>query len=314
MQLIFGPVYSRRFGNSLGIDLSAQTKQCNFDCLYCELAPAQPVDKQQYSVSVEEIVGDVCKHLNETIDVITVTANGEPTLYPYLDELVNALAEVKKDIKLLILSNSAALCQKEIFCTLLKFDMVKLSLDAASPAVFKKIDRPHPSIDIKSIIAAIESFSAEFDGELFIETLFVKGINDTPEEINALNEVFLRLFNITRIDIGTIDRPPAYPVEGVDYHQLHRIAQSFDTALPINIVSRQKLPHNRRYNLKVDEVINTLEKRPLTREDMQALFSQETLHEVNRLIETGRIVSKKVGTLEFFLPAANMKRKRVKIS
>ena len=81
-KIVFGPITSRRFGQSLGIDLSPDTKQCNFDCIYCELKGAKPVDKIQDPPSVKEVVASVKEALKKykDIDVITLTANGEPTL------------------------------------------------------------------------------------------------------------------------------------------------------------------------------------------------------------------------------------------
>ncbi len=115
MQFIFGPVNSRRFGRSLGVDLSPAIKQCNFDCLYCELAPAAPLPKQQSVIEPHLIIKELQKHLHDNIDVITITANGEPTLYPYLNELIKAIDAIKKDTKTLILSNGSLLDQKAVF-------------------------------------------------------------------------------------------------------------------------------------------------------------------------------------------------------
>ena len=114
--LTFGPVISRRFGVSLGIDLSPEFKQCNFDCLYCELKGAKTVSKQIDSLKPELYIEEVQNILQNTpnIDMITITANGEPTLYPYLDELVDGLNKIKGDKKLLILSNSSLIYKKEI--------------------------------------------------------------------------------------------------------------------------------------------------------------------------------------------------------
>ena len=84
--IIFGPIHSRRFGVSLGVDLSPFVKQCNFDCLYCELAQSQTTQNQTNIVEVDEIIDALKEHLDEKIDVITLTANGEPTLYPYLEK------------------------------------------------------------------------------------------------------------------------------------------------------------------------------------------------------------------------------------
>ncbi len=314
MQVIFGPVNSRRFGTSLGIDLSPQTKQCNFDCLYCELAPAQPLQQQNYVVPLETILKELRKHLDDSVDVITVTANGEPTLYPYLDELVLELNALPHRAKSLILTNSASLTSPKSFATLLKFDKVKLSLDAATQRTFKKIDRPAQGIQIEDIIQAMQRFSQEFGGVLFIEVLFVKGVNDSADEVEALNRALLGLKNITRVDIGTIDRPPAYPVEPLSYKELHDIALHFDSMLPLNIVSRGAQRNFAQHDYSKEEILNTLDKRPLSMDDMKALFSHRALQNLKELLEEGSVTLKRAGGLEFYLPTANLERKRAKKS
>ena len=314
MQIIFGPVNSRRFGSSLGVDLSPQTKQCNFDCLYCELAPAKPVEKQNYVVSVDEVINALKEHLTNEIDVITITANGEPTLYPYLDELIKHIDAIKGETKTLILSNAATLDNQKIYKTLLEIDKVKLSLDGATPQTFKKIDRPQKNIHIEDLITAMQRFSKEYKGELYVEILFVKGVNDSDDEIAKLNEVLLTLHNITRVDIGTIDRPPAYPVEPLSYEELHIISKKFDASLPIHIASRKQSENVSPQHYSKEEICNTLDKRPLTKEDIELLFDKESRKILQQLIKEGQIITKKVGNLEFFLPSKNFFRKRSKRS
>ncbi|MDO9209038.1 MAG: radical SAM protein, partial [Sulfuricurvum sp.] len=238
MSTIFGPVHSRRFGVSLGVDLSSSGKQCNFDCLYCELSPMKAISHQDTITPVSEIIHDLTEALlkHPAIDVITLTANGEPTMYPFLDELIESIDSIKGDIQTLILSNSASLSDEKIAATLLKLDQVKLSLDAATPDIFRKIDRPAEGININEIIDAIQHFSQAYTGKLFIEILFVRGLNDTLEEVAALNRV-LQNVRCERIDIGTIDRPPAYPVSGLEFNELYALSQHFDPTLPIHIVS-----------------------------------------------------------------------------
>ncbi|MDD3769173.1 MAG: radical SAM protein [Sulfuricurvum sp.] len=312
MNTIFGPVYSRRFGASLGIDLSPGRKQCNFDCLYCELAPAKAIMAQHDVIPVNTVVADLKKALNEhpSIDVITITANGEPTMYPHLRELVERIDTIKGDVQTLILSNSACLSDPAVFETLLRLDQVKLSLDAATPEVFKKIDRPAEGIHVEAIVEAIQRFSRVFKGKLFIEILFVKGVNDTPGEIAALNRA-LREVACERIDIGTIDRPPAYPVEGLSFTELHMIAGLFDPALPIHIVSRTHA-HATPSTYDDDEILNTLDKRPLTRDDIEALFDVDTLHRFETLCSEGKIAQIERSNVIFYLPAKNIARKRSK--
>ncbi len=308
MNTIFGPINSRRFGTSLGIDLSPALKQCNFDCLYCELAPMATVDKQTDIVSVKTIIDELKMHLNDKIDVITLTANGEPTLYPYIDELIDEIDKIKNSAETLILTNSASLVDENIFAALLKLDQVKLSLDAISPDVFKKIDRPHESIKIENIVQKVEDFSKIYKGKLFIEILFVHGLNDTEEEVQKLNNVLLNI-QCTRVDLGTIDRPPAYPVVGISYKELHDISLMFDNTLPIHIASRiHAEPNNSHY--ETQEILNTLDKRPLTMDDINLLFDNESIKRLEKLINEKKIVKTTVGTLDFLVPHSNRKRKR----
>ena len=308
--IIFGPINSRRFGMSLGIDLSPALKQCNFDCLYCELAPSATVTAQTQTIQVNEIIKELTPHLNDTIDVITLTANGEPTLYPHLNELIDEIDKVKNSTETLILTNSATLVDQTVFDALLKLDQVKLSLDAVSSDVFNKIDRPHVDIDISQVVQRVTAFSKAYKGKLFIEILFVYGLNDTKEEIKKLNDVLLNL-ECKRIDLGTIDRPPAYPVVGISYKELFEASLMFDNTLPIHIASRVHAEPNNAY-YSDEEIINTLDERPLTMDDINLLFDEDSKTRLDLLINDGQIVKKLVLNLEFLIPKENLKRKREK--
>jgi wyosine [tRNA(Phe)-imidazoG37] synthetase (radical SAM superfamily) len=308
--IIFGPINSRRFGMSLGIDLSPSSKQCNFDCLYCELAPNATVSSQTQSVSVDNIMHELEKHLDEHVDVITLTANGEPTLYPQLDELIERINQIKDKTQTLILTNSATLVDASVFNSLLKLDQVKLSLDAVSQDVFKKIDRPHADINIDQVTKKVLEFSKVYKGKLFIEILFVHALNDTKEEVQKLNDV-LKDIECKRIDIGTIDRPPAYPVMGISYKELHDIAMMFDSSLPIHIASRIHAEPNNAY-YSDEDILNTLDKRPLTVADIDLLFDEESKKRLDILLASGEVVKKELSNLEFLVPRNSAKRKRKK--
>jgi len=308
--IIFGPINSRRFGMSLGIDLSPALKQCNFDCLYCELAPSATVSTQSKTISVQNIIKELSSRLGKHVDVITLTANGEPTLYPYLNELIDEINKIKNSTETLILTNSATLVDDEVFETLLKLDQVKLSLDAVSVDVFKKIDRPHKNIDITQVVHRVIEFSKKYSGKLFIEVLFVHELNDTQEEVNKLNDV-LKNIECTRVDLGTIDRPPAYPVMGVSYKELHELSLMFDSDIPIHIASRiHAEPNNASYTQ--EEILNTLDKRPLTMSDIDLLFDETSKERLDDMIKQKIITKKVVSNLEFLIPFVNNKRKRKK--
>ena len=279
--IIFGPIPSRRFGISLGIDLSPSKKQCNFDCLYCELEGAKTVDKMDIYPSVDEIIKEVKLNIQKhKLDVITITCNGEPTLYPNLDELVDRLNEIKENTKILILSNGSTIYKKDIFETLLKIDLVKLSLDCISEKCFKKLDRQNKSVEIDKIVPSMIEFSQKTKNDFFIEVLFVKDLNDNEEELGLLYEA-LKKINPKRVDIGTIDRPPAYGVKPVSFDFLESVATKF-IGLNTNIVFKNRPKLIQAFSK--DEILSTLKRRPLTKEDIENLFDEVSKKELQILI------------------------------
>ena len=302
MNIIFGPVYSRRFGKSLGIDLSPGKKQCNFDCLYCELDSAKTVSTYSEVVPVDEVLTALAKALEEhsSIDFITLTANGEPTLYPYLSELIDAINRIKGETKTLILSNGSTVGDPNVRKALGKLDIVKLSLDCATDHCLHKLDRAHSGITIDAIKDGMLAFRREFPNvPLIIETLFVKTLNDKPEEIAALNDFFLKL-RPARIDIGTIDRPPAYAVKPLSYEELYAVSHLFDPSLPVYIASRKKV-ESKPEHYTIEEILQTLSKRPLTQDDIEILFDTESQKRLELLIKEGKIITRETNGVLFYV-------------
>ncbi len=295
-QYIFGPVASRRFGMSLGIDLSPDKKRCNFDCIYCELEKAKPVESYDNPPSADEIFEEIKKGVNlYEFDVLTITSNGEPTLYPYLNELIDKLKTLNK--KLLILSNSSTIDKKEIQNTLKKLDIVKLSLDSANEKTFKKIDRPYKNILLQNIIKGMKEFRKLYKGELIIEILVVKGINDKVEEFQALNKVLAEI-KPDRVDISTIDRPPAYNVEGVKIDRLFELAEYIKNQ-HIFIPTRENINYKIE-NLTKEELLNTLKKRPFSQSDVENILDERTQKIFNDLIKENLLEEVWVGGIKFY--------------
>ena len=290
MSIIFGPIPSRRFGKSLGIDLSPSRKQCNFDCVYCELAPAETMDHYEEVLPPETVAEAVQKALMEhgDIDVLTVTANGEPTLYPYLEELMERLDALRGDTRTLILSNASTIDSPAIQKTLTRFDTVKLSLDCATAGCFKRIDRPHRSMELEKIKEGMLTFRKQYTGALIIEILIVEGINDKTKEMAALNDYLLHL-QPERIDLGTIDRPPAYRVKPVSYARMRELSLSFDPFLHVHIASRKDIAELTPARYSENEILETLAKRPLTPEDIDLLFDEESRKRLKELYRRDQV-------------------------
>ena len=288
MKVIFGPINSRRFKKSLGIDLSPNEKCCNFDCLYCELGKAKIKHKNEANLSVEYIISELKKALDihKDLDYISISANGEPTLYPKLKELILEINKIKKNAKSLILSNASTIFDENIQKALLELDAVKLSLDSVNEKVFRKIDRSN--IDLSKIIQGIINFSNIYKGELVLECLVLEGINDNKEDFIALNEI-LKNIKASRLDLGTIDRPSDYDVKAVSFEKLQELA-SLLTNINVNIISRT-------INEKIyDDLLKTLELRPLS-EDEISINDKELLKE---LLEKNIVKLAKINDINFY--------------
>lgn len=229
MRYIFGPVASRRLGRSLGIDL-VPYKTCSFDCLYCELGTTThlTLERKMYSAPQEIIdeLKDYLKKLALQPDYITLGGSGEPTLHDHLGTII---AEIKKltSIPVAVLTNSSLLYRDDVKGDLLRADVILPSLDTVSPSLFTHLNRPHPSLDLKKIIQGLIDFRKLFTGQIWLEILFCRGVNDSEEEVMRLQEV-IREINPDKIQLNTLDRPPAEDsVFPVGREELERIKRFF---------------------------------------------------------------------------------------
>ena len=317
MNIIFGPVRSRRFGNSLGIDLSPTKKQCNFDCVYCELQGAKAIEKFEDILPLEMLLDSAKKALltHKNIDVLTITANGEPTLYPHLEAFIVAIKPfLPLGVKTLILSNGSRFGKKSVQNALNHFDMVKFSLDSAYQKTYKKIDRIHKSLDLDSIMSGIESYAKIRSNVLICEILLVKNINDNDESMIPLAD-FLRKIGVDRVDIGTIDRPPAYRAEAVRAEKIAEIATHFYN-LFVSIPKRKSLDLAResqnlaknsqilrnggQLDLNENEILELLKRRPLEVCEAQNLLSPRAFTIAQNLVQKNIISIKSVGAIKFY--------------
>jgi wyosine [tRNA(Phe)-imidazoG37] synthetase (radical SAM superfamily) len=199
-EIIFGPVKSRRLGNSLGINLlPTKRKICNFNCIYCECGWTKDIEKAishlPHRSEVSEALENkllALKAKNNTPDVITFAGNGEPTLHPdfagIIDDSIVLRNKYYPEAKIAVLSNATTIQNQTIKAALLKVDMNILKLDSAFDSTLKRLNQPRRDINVNELIHDLTGFN----GKLIIQTLFLRGSyegkavdNTTPEEINA---------------------------------------------------------------------------------------------------------------------------------
>ncbi|ENI6164205.1 radical SAM protein [Campylobacter jejuni] len=298
MKILFGPVSSRRFGRSLGIDLSPSKKQCNFDCVYCELDPKKAQEKQDEIISIDKIISEVKAMLEKNVefDFLTLTANGEPSLYPYLNELILSLRSIAKDKKLLILSNGTAVLDEDKFNALLKLDVVKFSLDSAVAKTFYRIDRALKNIDLKKMIEKMADFRARFNGDLIMEILVVKDLNDNEEEFEALNQALKKIMPL-RVDLSTIDRPPAYAVKKVSEEKLLELSKLIDST-PVLLAKRHY--EGEKLSFNEEELLKMLHLRSQSEIDIEVKFDEQSKTLLNQLIKEKKVKILDLAGVKFY--------------
>ncbi|EAH9250934.1 radical SAM protein [Campylobacter jejuni] len=298
MKILFGPVSSRRFGRSLGIDLSPSKKQCNFDCVYCELDPKKAQEKQDEIISIDKIISEVKVMLEKNVefDFLTLTANGEPSLYPYLNELILSLRSITKDKKLLILSNGTAVLDEDKFNALLKLDVVKFSLDSAVAKTFYRIDRALKNIDLEKMIEKMADFRARFNGDLIMEILVVKDLNDNEEEFEALNQALKKIMPL-RVDLSTIDRPPAYAVKKVSEEKLLELSKLIDST-PILLAKRHY--EGEKLSFNEEELLKMLHLRSQSEIDIEVKFDEQSKTLLNQLIKEKKVKILDLAGVKFY--------------
>ncbi|EHZ0416510.1 radical SAM protein [Campylobacter coli] len=298
MKILFGPINSRRFGRSLGIDLSPSKKQCNFDCVYCELEAQKPQAKQDEIVSVEEIILEVQGALEKNVpfDFLTLTANGEPSLYPHLDELISSLRKIAKDKKLLILSNGTAVLDQDKFNALLKLDVVKFSLDSAISKTFYRIDRALKNINLEKMIEKMAEFKTQFKGDLVMEILVVKDLNDNEEEFIALNQALAKIAPL-RVDLSTIDRPPAYAVKKISEERLLELSKLI-TSTPVLLPKRHY--EGEKLNFNEEELLKMLHLRSQSEIDIENKLDKTSQLLLDKLIKEEKIKILNLAGVKFY--------------
>ena len=248
---IYGPIHSRRLGVSLGINLMPNDgKICSFDCLYCEAGfnaqgagkdgvPTRETVKRQLKRKLEEM-----KEQGQTLDVITFSGNGEPTLHPEFKKVVEDVLRLRTqyfpNAKVSVLSNSTMVGKPAVADALREVDNNILKLDSALPHTFRVLNRPvSPNCLPDGVIADLK----QFGGQCVVQTIMVRGEfngecidNTTDDELDALLSAYLQI-RPREVMLYSIDRKtPAENLEKISKEELERIAQRFrDSGITVQV-------------------------------------------------------------------------------
>lgn len=211
MKYVFGPVPSRRLGQSLGID-TIPLKTCNWNCVYCQLGRTQPLlnERQEY-FSSEEILAEVqealAAHRAGEIDWVTFVGSGEPLLHAGLGWLIRQVKGMT-NLPVAVITNGSLLYLPEVRQELIAADAVLPTLDAGTAELYRQINRPHPEITFERLVEGLVAFREEYQGKLWVEVMLVRGLNDTPQALWDIAKVLQRI-RPDAVHINLPTRPPA---------------------------------------------------------------------------------------------------------
>jgi wyosine [tRNA(Phe)-imidazoG37] synthetase (radical SAM superfamily) len=213
MKHVFGPVTSRRLGISLGID-PIPLKTCNYNCVYCQLGRTRRLSNRRHAfASVSEIFAELSTRLGQLdtqhLDWITIVGSGETTLFSRLGSLIRMVKTVTS-VPVAVLTNGSLLFSREVRRELEAADAVLPSLDAGSESLYRRINRPHPECTFDRLLGGLMAFRQESAGRLYVETMLVRGVNDTEHALSDLAAT-LAAIEPDEVHLTTPTRPPAEP-------------------------------------------------------------------------------------------------------
>lgn len=251
-QTIFGPVISRRLGISLGINLlPVDSKMCSFDCIYCECGWNPPRKSNKVVLPSRETVKSLLRQKllgmaadSQSPDVITFAGNGEPTLHPEFDGIIEDTLELRDAIspksRIAVLSNSTTLQKPRVVEALKRVDDNILKLDSGVPDTIILLNKPVGRFDLKKLVHQLK----QFNGALTIQTMFLRGTynglrvdNTTDYEVEQWI-ILLKEIKPGNVMIYSIARDtPAENLFGVPVEELEEIASRVEseTSIPVQV-------------------------------------------------------------------------------
>ncbi|NLB34466.1 MAG: radical SAM protein [Elusimicrobia bacterium] len=273
MKYLFGPVNSRRLGVSLGVDILPM-KTCTLDCIYCECGRNSQVnlEAKEY-VPADDVIKEISAYLdkNSNPDFITFSGGGEPTLNSGIGKIIDFIKNYNPKQKVAIITNGTLLGNPEIRARILRADIIMPSLDAVSPKIFEKINRPAEGLSPEKIINGIALLKKEAKGEVWVEVFILPDINDTLEELGLIREALLKI-SPDRVQLNTLDRPAlAKTLRSISMGELSKIKE-FMEPLYTEVIASPKMVNMKSMSPACGNILQILSRRPSTLEDLKALF------------------------------------------
>ena len=305
---VFGPVPSRRFGRSLGIN-NIPPKQCTYSCVYCQLGRSLNIRSERRTYFLPETLYSEAARAVEfaakngdTVDYLTLVPDGEPTLDINIGETIGRLGDL--GIPVAVITNASLLWRKDVRDDLMGAGVVSVKVDATHPEVWHKINRGHGRLRFDRLIEGIMDFSNEYGGELITETMLVKDINDTTDNLNW-NAEFIRSLKPKAAYIAIVTRPPAEEwVCAPDEATVNQAYQIYNSSIDRveYLIGYEGNEFGGSGNVE-ENLLNITAVHPMREDAVREYVSKREagMGIVNKLLEDGKLIRTKYGEHYFYL-------------
>ncbi|GAB4477904.1 MAG: radical SAM protein [Anaerolineales bacterium] len=287
MSYVFGPVPSRRLGQSLGID-TIPLKTCNWNCVYCQLGRSVPLhaDRKVY-VPSQVIITELEQFFRQpqppSLDWVTFVGSGEPTLHSEIGWLIRQVRAMT-DKPIAVITNGSLLFLPEVRYDLREADAVLPSLDAGNPALYRKINRPHPDFTFERLVEGLIAFRKEYRGKLWVEVMLIRGLNDSEP---ALREIAALLEQIqpNEVHLNLPTRPPVEKwVQPPDEEGLLRAMAILGKLARVVHPTQTKWTIDPKQNV-IETLLGIITRHPLREEDVLQALSVFSLTQATTILD-----------------------------
>jgi len=301
---LFGPVPSRRFGRSLGVDLTP-FKACTLDCVFCQLGRTsrQTTQRREY-VPTRDVLAELEDWLarHGDADYVTLSGSGEPTLHSRFGDVVSFVRE-RSDIPVLILTNGTTLHLPEVRAAARQANVVKVSLSAWDEDSFRRINRPAPGVRFADLVEGEKAFRAELAGQLWMEVFVLWGINSIPADVRRIAAIASTI-RPDRIQLNTAVRPPAEEFAvPLASDRLEPLAKLFTPRA--EVIAEFSADHSPQVEANEKTILAMLMRRPCTAIQIADVFGMhvnEVSKIVGKLTRQGTIGIEKRKGAAYFVP------------
>jgi wyosine [tRNA(Phe)-imidazoG37] synthetase (radical SAM superfamily) len=240
------------------------------------------------------------------IDFITFSGSGEPTLNSDIGDMIAQIKTFTR-VPVAVLTNGSLLYRDDVRRDLSKADLVVPSLDAVTKDTFAKINRPHESLTIEMIIDGLRKFAQEFEGKIWLEIMLVKGVNDSPVELQQMADL-VRELKVDKIQLNTVERPPTEEFAlAISAEEMRNIASIFDSRAEVITDFDKSVAHEVHGEDIESEILSLLERRPCTVDDISdslGTHRNEVIKYINHLTRSGAIRRLKHGDKWYYEEAS----------